>query len=123
MGPLPTYSVICRNGSVLAIRSGMTKAIGVSVLPSASKILGNGFLSTHLKVRSLTAVREADAAGWPALFSKHGHHRLDRASTAALIKAAAEEETTRPAFGKARWKRKATPPPATPLVAPAPWRS
>ena len=55
MGPLPMYSVICWKGSVLAIRSGMMKAIGVLFLPSANSILGYGADSTHLTVRSSTA--------------------------------------------------------------------
>ena len=54
MGPLPIYSEICLNGSVLAMRSGMMNAIGVLILPSASSIFGNGFLSTHFTVRSST---------------------------------------------------------------------
>jgi hypothetical protein len=40
MGPLPMYSVICWNGSVFAIRSGMMKPIGVLFLPSANRIFG-----------------------------------------------------------------------------------
>ena len=40
MGPLPMYSVICLNGSVWAIRSGMMKASGVLTLPSARSIFG-----------------------------------------------------------------------------------
>ena len=44
IGPLPTYSVICVNGSDLAIRSGIMKAIGVLILPSASSIFGIGLL-------------------------------------------------------------------------------
>jgi hypothetical protein len=40
IGPLPTYSVICLNGSVAATRAGITKQQGVPILPSASSIFG-----------------------------------------------------------------------------------
>jgi hypothetical protein len=35
IGPLPTYSLICLNGSVFAMRSGITTASGVPIFPSA----------------------------------------------------------------------------------------
>src|SRR5262244_3731174 len=66
MGPLPIYSEICLNGSVFAMRSGMMKAIGVLILPSASSIFGKGFLSTHLTVRSSVAVSSC----WIALINR-----------------------------------------------------
>ena len=46
--------MICVNGSVLAIRSGMMKAMGVLLLPSASSILGKGLRSRQRIVRSST---------------------------------------------------------------------
>jgi hypothetical protein len=66
MGPLPTYSEICLNGSVFAMRSGMMKAIGVLILPSASSIFGKGSLSVHVTVRSSAAVRSC----WTALINR-----------------------------------------------------
>ncbi len=40
IGPEPTYSVICLNGSVAAMRSGMMNRLGVLLLPSANSIFG-----------------------------------------------------------------------------------
>ena len=56
------YSDICLNGSVLATRSGITKATGALFLPSASSIFGYGFLSTHLMVRSSGALNSCSIA-------------------------------------------------------------
>ena len=51
-GPLPTISVICLNGSVLARRSGIIAHIGEGDLPSASGSSGNGFFRRNWMVRS-----------------------------------------------------------------------
>jgi hypothetical protein len=55
IGPEPTYSLICLNGSVAAIRSGMMNSVGVLLLPSANSIFPYGWLSRNRNVLSSTA--------------------------------------------------------------------
>ena len=89
IGPLPMYSVICLNGSVLAMRSGMMKAHRRVVLAEREQHLRDRASdSTHLKVRSSTAVSSLlqgldhqahGVAGAPAGEARHhvlGQHRL-----------------------------------------------
>ena len=52
IGPEPTNSVICLNGSVAAIRSGMMIAMGGFAFPNANSILGNGLVMWMRNVRS-----------------------------------------------------------------------
>jgi hypothetical protein len=84
IGPLPTYSVICLYGSVLAMRSGITTASGVPVLPRAAVSRGNGFLSTQRKVRSSSAASSFSIARiiWPAPSRADQRLRLATASRA-----------------------------------------
>ena len=61
-GPLPTISVICLNGSVLASRSGIITGDGVVGLLSAWGSSGNGLFSRNWMVRSSGAESSSVAA-------------------------------------------------------------
>ncbi len=71
--------MICVNGSVLAIRSGMMKAMGVLVLPSARSIFGKGLRNRQRNVRSSTAASSC----WIALIIRPmGSRAVQRARLA-----------------------------------------
>jgi hypothetical protein len=77
IGPLPMYSFICRNGSVAAIRSGMIKQQGVSSLPSASSIFGNGFFSCRSPtLRTFESARAGPLVGRGCRFRGSRRRRM-----------------------------------------------
>ena len=87
--------MICLNGSVLAIRSGMTKRNGALFLASAKSIFGKGFFSTHLKVLSSTA---ASSSWMPLSISPIGSRADQRArlATASLASTGSPSWNLRP---------------------------
>ena len=83
------------NGSVLAIRSGMMKAMGVLLLPSASSILGKGLRSRQRTVRSSTPTSSC----WIALIIKPiGSRALQRVrlATTSLLSTGSPSWNLRP---------------------------